>query len=90
MLHNIIFKNIQTLTLNKIQSTPYNYTGTTPATFGTPAILSCSPTTVNLPIMHIFQYLLQMLSFLRPSWHDTTRHHNIHMVFDAAQPSAKL
>jgi len=98
MLHNIIIQNIQILTLKKIQSTPYNYTRTTATTstttsattFATPATLSSSPTTVNLPIIHLSQYLLQMLSFLRPSRHQTAGHHNIHMVFDAAQPSAKL
>jgi len=96
MLHNIIIQNIQTLKLNKIQSTPNNYTrttvisATTPATSGTPATLSSSPTTVNLPIMHLFQYLLQMLSFLRPSRNHTTGHHNINMVSDVAHPPAKL
>ena len=68
MLHNIIIQNIQTLKLNKIQSTPNNYTRTT-ATSGTPATLSSSPTTIHFPIMHLSQYLLQMLSCLRPLRH---------------------
>jgi len=89
MLHNIIIQNIQTLKLNKIQSTPNNYTCTTATSATTPVALSNSPTTVNLPIMHLFQYLLQMLSFLRPSRNHTTGHHNIDMVSDAAHPSAK-
>ena len=92
MLHNIIIQNIQTLKLNKIQSTPSNYTrttatsATTPTTSGTPATLSSSSTTVNLPIMHLFQDLLQMMSFIRPSRNHTTGHHSIDMVSDAAHP----
>jgi len=86
MLHNIIIQNIQTLKLNKIQSTPNNYTRTT----ATSATLSSSPPMVNLSIMHLFQHILQMLSFLRPSRYHITRHHNIDMVSDAAHPSAKL
>ena len=97
MLHNIIIQNIQTLKLNKIQSTPISYThitatsATTPTTTsGTSATISSSPSMVNLPIMHLFQHILQMLSFLIPSQHHTTGHHNIDMVFDAAHPSATL
>ena len=89
MLHNIITQNIQTLKLNKIQSTPNNYTRTTATSATTPATLSSSPTMVNLPIMHLFQYLLQMLPFLRPSRNYTTGHHSIDMVSDAAHPPAK-
>ena len=100
MVHNIIIQNIQTLKLNKIHLTPNNYTRTTNtssttsatnfATSGTPATLSSSPTTVNIPIMHLFQRILQMMSFLSPFRHQTTSHHNIDVVSDAAHPSAKL
>jgi len=82
MVHNIIIQKIQTLKLNKIQSTPNNYTSTTatsattPATTsGTPATLSSSPTTVNFSIMHLFQRILQMLPLPSPFRHQTTSHH---------------
>ena len=72
---------------NITQSTPNNYTRTTATT---PATLSSSPTTVNFPIMHLFQRILQMLSFLSPFRHHTTSHHSIDVVSDVAHPSAKL
>ena len=81
---------------NITQSTPNNYTrttatpATTSATSGTPATLSCSLTTVNFPIMHLFQRILQMLTFLSPFRHPTTSHHNIDVISDAVHPSAKL
>jgi len=93
MVHNIIIQNIQTLKLNKIQSTPNNYTRTTATsatTSGTPATLSSSPTTVNFPIMHLFQCILLMLPFLSLFRRQTTSNYSIDVVFDAAHPSAKL
>jgi hypothetical protein len=85
---------------NITQSTPNNYTRTTvtfvttpvttSATSGTPATLSSSSTTVNFSIMHLFQHILQILPFLSPFRHQTTSHHIIDVVSDAAHPSTKL
>jgi len=86
MVHNIIIQKIQTLKLNKIQSTPNNYTSTTAA----PATVSSSPTTVNFSIMHLFQRIIQMMSFFSPFQHQTTSHHSIDVVSDAAHHSPKL
>lgn len=70
MLHSIMIQNIQTLKVNKIQTIPNNYTPSTSATpattSATTATISSSPTMVNFPIMHLFQRVLQMMSFLSP------------------------